>query len=102
MTHVQMSDATSQSNGASRARLYRQRRAEGRHVARIEIGPEEIEALVVEGLLKPGKSGDRAAIIEAIDCLLYALFVGAVEIDWDQFGEEETEPEGPGEPARHA
>ena len=97
-----MSDATSQPNGASRARVYRQRRAEGRHVAGVEVGRDEIEALVENSLLEPGKSSDRAAIIEAIDCLLYALFVGAVEIDWDQFGEEETEPEGPGEPARHA
>ena len=99
---MQMTNATFSSSGAGRARLYRQRRAEGRHVARIEIGPEEIEALVENSLLEPGKSSDRAAIIEAIDCLLYALFVGAVEIDWDQFGEEETEPEGPGEPARYA
>ncbi len=98
---MQTTNATSRSTAADRTRLYRQRRAEGRHVALVEVGPDEIEALVENSLLEPGKSSDRAAIIEAIDCLLYALFVGAVEIDWDQFGEEETESEGPGEPARH-
>ncbi len=99
---MQMTDATSRSTAADRTRAYRQRRAAGVHVARIEVGPDEIEALVENSLLEPGKSSDRAAIIEAIDCLLYALFVGAIEIDWDQFGEEETEPEGPGEPACYA
>ena len=99
---MQMTSATSSLSGADRASLYRKRRAEGRHVASVEVGPGEIGALVENSLLEPGKSSDRAAIIEAIDCLLYALFVGAVEIDWDQFGEEETESEGPGEPARHA
>lgn len=90
---MQTTPGTSPTTAADRTRAYRQRRAEGRHVARIEIGPEEIEALVANSLLDAGKSGDRAAISEAIDCLLYALGEGAVEIDWDHFGEEETEPE---------
>ncbi len=82
---MSMNDATSPTSSADRARRYRVRRAEGRHVARVEVGPENIEALVVEGLLEPGKSGDRAAISEAIDCLLFALSEGAVEIDWDRW-----------------
>ncbi len=82
---MQMNHAASSSSGADRASLYRRRRAEGRHVARVEVGPENIEALVVEGLLEPGKSGDRAAIGEAIEVLLFALSEGALEwVDEEQ------------------
>ena len=82
---MSMTNAISSSSGADRASLYRQRKSEGRHVARVEVGPEEIEALVVEGLLAAGDVGDRAAIREALELLLYALSEGAVEIDFDRF-----------------
>ena len=87
-----MNNATSPSSGADRASLYRRRRSEGRHVARVEVGREDIEALVVEGLLEPGKSGDRAAIGEAIELVLFALSQGAASIDFDRFIEAEAEP----------
>ncbi len=60
-------DATPPSSAADRARRYRERKSEGLHVARVEVGPEDIEALVREGLLEPGESSDRAAISEAIE-----------------------------------
>ena len=59
-------DKTPPTSAADRAALYRERRSEGIHVAGVEVGPEDIEALVREGFLEPGKSGDRAAISEAI------------------------------------
>ena len=82
---MQMTDATSPSTGADRARLYRQRRAEGRHVASVEVGPGEIEALIENSLLAAEKVGDRVAINAALDDLLYALSEGAVEIDFSRW-----------------
>ena len=82
---MQMTDATSRSSAAARTRAYRQRRAEGRHVARVEVGREEIEALVANSLLAAEKVGDRVAINAALDDLLYALSEGAVEIDWGRW-----------------
>ncbi len=85
MTPMSMNDATSPSSSADRARRYRVRRAEGRHVARVEVGPEEIEALVDNSLLDPGDVADRAAITESIEVLLYVLRENAIEIDWDRW-----------------
>ncbi len=82
---MSMNDATSPSRSADRARLYRKRRSEGRHVARVEIGPEEIEALVANSLLAAEKVGDRVAINAALDDLLYVLSEGAVEIDFSRW-----------------
>ncbi len=82
---MSMNDATSPSSSADRARRYRVRRAEGRHVARVEVGPEEIEALVDNSLLDPGDVADRAAITESIEVLLYVLRENAIEIDWDRW-----------------
>ncbi len=82
---MSMNDATSPSSSADRARLYRRRRAEGRHVARVEIGPEEIEALVANSLLAAEKVGSRVAINEALEDLLYILSESAVEIDWGRW-----------------
>ena len=80
-----MTDATSASNASDRTRLYRRRRAEGRHVARVEVGAEEIEALVANSLLAAEKVGDRVAINAALDDLLYVLSEGAVEIDFSRW-----------------
>ncbi len=88
-----MTDATSPSSGAHRARVYRQRRAAGCYVARVEIFPEDVAGLVNEGLLEPGESGDRAAIGEAIESLLFALAAGAIEIDTERFNEAVDESE---------
>ncbi len=82
---MSMTEATTSSSGAGRVRRYRERKAAGRHVARVEVGAEEIEALVANSLLDAEKVGDRAAINEAIDCLLYALSEGAVEIDFSRW-----------------
>ncbi len=82
---MSMNDATSPTSSADRARRYRVRRAEGRHVARIEVGPEEIEALVANSLLAAEKVGDRVAINAALDDLLYVLSEGAVEIDFSRW-----------------
>ena len=82
---MQTTPATTSSSGADRARLYRKRRSEGRHVARIEVGAEEIEALVANSLLAAEKVGDRVAINEALEDLLYILSEGAVEIDWGRW-----------------
>ncbi len=82
---MSMNDATSPTSGADRARLYRKRRSEGRHVARVEVGPEDIEALVENCLLDPGDVADRAAITESIEVLLYVLRENAIEIDWAQW-----------------
>ncbi len=80
-----MPDATSRSSAADRTRLYRQRRAEGRHVARVEVGPEDIAALVDNYLLDPGDVADRDAISLALGSMLFALSEGAIEIDFDRF-----------------
>ena len=89
---MSMTDTTSSSNASDRVRRYRVRKREGRHVARVEIGPKEIEALVSNGLLAAGDEGDRAAISEAIGCMLFALSEGAVEIDFDRFIEAVAQP----------
>ncbi len=72
---MSINDAISPSSSADRARRYRVRRAEGRHVARVEVGPGEIEALDV---------GDRASVGWAIELLLLGLVEGALEIDTDR------------------
>ncbi len=82
---MSMTNATSSSTSADRASRYRRRRAEGRHVARVEVGPEEIGALVEIGLLAAENVGDRAAIKEALECLLFALSEDAIEIDWGRW-----------------
>ena len=82
---MQMTGATSQSNGADRARRYRERKNEGRHVSRVEVGPEEIAALVDNYLLDPGDVADRDAISLALGSMLFALSEGAIEIDFDRF-----------------
>lgn len=74
-------DKTAPSNAADRARRYRERKSEGLRVARVEVGLEDIEALVREGLLEPGKLGDRAAISEAIERLLLALAEYGADVD---------------------
>ena len=85
VTLMSMTDATSSSNASDRVRQYRVRKAAGRHVARIEVGAEEIEALVANSLLAAEKVGDRVAINEALEDLLYILSEGAVEIDWGRW-----------------
>ncbi len=80
-----MTDATSASNAADRTKLYRRRRAEGRHVARVEVGPEDIAALVDNCLLVPEDVADRDAISEALGTMLYALEQGAIAVDFDKF-----------------
>ena len=87
-------DKTSPTSAADRARRYRERLREGLHVARVEVGPEDIQALVREGLLEPGKSGDRAAISEAIERLLLALSEYAVDIDPEWFEYHNDDEEG--------
>ena len=86
-------DETTPSSAAARARLYRQRKSEGLHVARVEVGPEDIEALVREGLLEPGKSSDRAAISEAIEWLLLALSEYGADVDpeWIEYQNDDEE-----------
>ena len=81
---MQTTNATFSSTGADRASLYRKRRAEGRHVARVEVGPGEIEALVENSLLDAGDVGDRASVGWAIELLLLGLVEGALEIDTDR------------------
>ncbi len=90
---MSMTDATSASNAADRTKLYRRRRAEGRHVARVEIGPKDIEALVDNCLLDPGDVGDRDAISEALGTMLYALSEGAIAVDFDKYIELLAEPD---------
>ena len=82
---MQTTNATSRSTAADRTRVYRQRRAEGRHVASVEVGREEIEALVENGLLDAGDVADRDAISLALGSMLFALSEGAIEIDFDRF-----------------
>lgn len=89
---MQTTNATSSSTGVDRTRRYRRRRAEGRHVARVEVGPEDIEGLVENYPLAAGDVADRAAIGEAIECWLLALSEGAVEIDFDRLIEAVGEP----------
>ncbi len=89
---MSMNDATSPTSSADRARRYRVRRAEGRHVARVEVGPEDIEALVENCLLDPGDVADRAAVNEALGSMLYALSEGAIAVDFDKFIELLAEP----------
>ncbi len=93
MTPMPMNDKTSPSSAAERARLYRERRSEGRHVARVEVGPEDIAALVDNCLLYPGDVGDRAAVNEALGTMLYALSEGAIAVDFDKYIELLAEPE---------
>ncbi len=80
-------DATSPSSAAERARRYRERKSEGLHVARVEVGPEDIEALVSEGLLGLGKSANRREISKAIERLLLALSENAIDIvpEWFEY-----------------
>ncbi len=73
-----MTNISSPSSGADRASRYRKRKREGRLIAPVEVLPEDLKALVDNALLEPGKSGDRAAIGEAIECVLLALSEGAV------------------------
>ena len=82
---MSMNDATSPTSSAERARLYRERRSEGRHVSRVEVGPEDIAALVDNYLLDPGDVADRDAISLALGSMLFALSEGAIEIDFDRF-----------------
>ncbi len=82
---MSMNDAISPSSSADRARRYRVRRAEGRHVARVEVGPEDIAALVDNCLLVPEDVADRDAISEALGTMLYALSEGAIAVDFDKF-----------------
>ncbi len=77
-------DATSPLTGADRASLYRERRAAGCCVARVEVAPEDVAGLVNEGLLEPGESGDRAEIGEAIRTLLFGLSEGVIKIDLER------------------
>ena len=84
--------ATSSSNASDRVRRYRVRKREGRHVSRVEVGPEDIAALVDNCLLYPGDVGDRAAINEALGTMLYALSEGAIAVDFDKFIELLAEP----------
>ena len=79
-----MTNATSPSSAADRVRRYRQRRAAGRQVASVEIGPDEIGALVENALLAVEDAGDRAAVGWAIELLLLGLAVDALEIDTDR------------------
>lgn len=81
---MQTTSATSRSSAADRTRLYRQRRAEGRHVARVEVGREEIGALVENSLLAAEDRCDRASVGWAIELLLLGLSEGALEIDADR------------------
>ncbi len=85
VTRMSITEATTSSSGADRVRRYRERKAAGRHVARIEVGAEEIEALVQNDLLAAEKVGDRVAINAALDDLLYVLSEGAVEIDFSRW-----------------
>ena len=57
------------------------------HVARVEVGPEDIEALVSEGLLGLGKSANRREISKAIESLLLALSENAIDIvpEWFEY-----------------
>ncbi len=86
-------DATSPLTGADRASLYRERRAAGCCVVRVEVGPADVEGLVNEGLLGPGESGDRAALGEAIETLLFGLSEGAIKIDLERLIEAINEAE---------
>ena len=82
-----MNNETSPTSSADRARQYRERKSEGRHVARVEVGPEDIEALVSEGLLGLGKSANRREISKAIERLLLALSENAIDIvpEWFEY-----------------
>ena len=90
---MQTPNMTSPSSGADRASLYRQRRAAGCYVVRVEVCPADVEGLVNEGLLEPGESGDRAALGEAIETLLFGLSEGAIKIDLERLIEAIDEAE---------
>jgi hypothetical protein len=49
-------------SAAERTRRYRKRQRRGQRVARVQIGPNEIEALVSRGFLGPGDREDIIAI----------------------------------------
>ena len=90
---MSMTDATSPTSSADRSRRYRERISEGLHVARVEVGPEDIEALVSEGLLGLGKSANRREISKAIERLLLALSENAIDIvpEWFEYQNDEEE-----------
>ncbi len=78
---MSMTDTTSPTSSADRARRYRERKSEGRHVARVEVDREDVNSLIEYGLLDRDNSADRREVGEAIELLLLALFEGAVGID---------------------
>ena len=81
---MSMNDATSPTSSADRARRYRGRKKEGRIVVPVEVGPEDLNALIENFLLEP-KEADRGGIGRSVELILHALSEGAFEIDFDYF-----------------
>ncbi len=80
-----MSNIVSPSNGADRARRYRGRKKEGRIGVPVEVGPEDLNALIENFLLEPKDLADRGGIGRSVELILHALSEGAFEIDFDYF-----------------
>jgi hypothetical protein len=55
-------DARVPQSPAARMRRYRKRKRRGQRIIRVQIGPNEIEALVSRGFLGPGDREDIIAI----------------------------------------
>jgi hypothetical protein len=57
-------------SAAERMRRYRKRQRRGQRIIRVQIGPNEIEALVLRGFLGPGDRGDASAIEFGLSALI--------------------------------
>ena len=55
---------------AERMRHYRKRQRRGQRIIRVQIGPNEIEALVLKGFLGPGDREDTSAIEFGMSALI--------------------------------
>ena len=82
---MSMNDATSSANAASRAREYRRRKSAGVIVVPVEVGREDLNALIENFLLEPKDLADRGGIGRSVELILHALSEGAFEIDFDYF-----------------
>ena len=57
-------------SSAERMRRYRMRQQRGKRIIRVQIGPDEIDALVSRGLLGPGDREDASAIEFAMSAFI--------------------------------
>ena len=65
-----MSEIVKGSASAERMGRYRKRQRRGQRIIRLQIGPNEIEALVLRGFLGPGDREDPIAIEYGLSALI--------------------------------